>query len=153
MPDEFARALSHAYRLLSYRARSERELSSRLLKKGFGEAVVSAVMERLRGGGYVDDGAFARSLRRRAEEIKLLGSHGARQYLLRMGIPPEAVEEALADYDEAGPAALLLRRKRDAMKGLSPETAQRRLAGYLKRRGYSHETVMRTVKSRIGRNE
>lgn len=152
MPDELERALRYAYRLLSYRARSERELSSRLTTKGFGENVVSAAMERLRGKGYVDDGAFARSLRRRAEEIKLLGAYGARQYLLRMGVPAETAEETLADYDEAGPAALLLRRKQNAMKDLPPETAKRRLAGYLKRRGYSRATVIKAMQSRLGRN-
>ena len=54
-------ALESAVRLLSYRPRSERELSDRLGRKGFARPAIDAALERLRELGYVDDAAFARS--------------------------------------------------------------------------------------------
>jgi regulatory protein len=147
MSGEFGRALNHAYRLLGYRQRSERELSERLRKKGFGKKTVEEVLVRLRELGYVDDGEFARTLRRKAEGEKLLGAAGARRYLRRMGIPADTAGEALEGYDEAEAAGRLVRKKLGSMRGV-PETARkRRLAGYLKRRGYSTRTVLRALRA------
>ncbi len=149
MPEEERdRALAYAYRLLSYRQRSERELAMRLGKKGFGGETVKETVKRLRDSGYLDDGAFALTLRRRAEEEKLLGSAGAKGYLRRMGIPEDAAEEALAGYDEVVPARKLVRKKLGSMRGVPEAVASRRLAGCLKRRGYSTGTVMKSLRNK-----
>jgi regulatory protein len=142
---EVARAVQYAYKLLGYRQRSIRELGERLKIKGFGERSVCEAIERLRGLGYLDDSAFARSLRKKAEDVKLLGNTGARHYLRRMGIPGETVDDALEGYDEAVSARRLLNRKLSALKRLPDAVARRRLLGYLKRRGYSFDTVRRSL--------
>jgi regulatory protein len=145
MSEEGRKALRYAYRLLSYRGRSEMELAQRLERKGFGPASVHEAVVHLKEGGYLDDGALALSLRRRAEEVKLLGSTGARLYMRRMGIPREVAEVALAGYDEMASARRLIERKLPAMGG-GPGDAARRLAGLMRRRGYSAETVRRSLK-------
>jgi regulatory protein len=146
MSEEGRKALRYAYRLLSYRGRSELELAGRLQRKGFGPASVHEALGRLKEGGYLDDGALATSLRRKAEEVRMLGASGARLYMRQMGIPREVAEEALAGYDELASARRLIQRKMPAMGGRPEAVVRRRLAGLMRRRGYSAETVRRSLK-------
>ena len=151
--DEFQQALSYAFKLLSYRQRSEQELLRRLGMKGFGPEAAEAVMDKLRASGYIDDRATAGSLRLRAEEGKLLGLSGAKQYLMLMGISRVDTEEALEGYDEAASATRLAEKKMNALASFPPDTARQKLSGYLKRRGFSYETIRKTVEAFIDREE
>lgn len=136
-----AKAVQYACKLLGYRGRSVKELKDRLERKGFSAACAKEVLEHLRGLGFLDDAAFARSLRKNAEDVKLLGDFGARRYLKQMGISSDVADEALLGYDELAPARKLLQRKLRSLKDC-PEPVQRnRLLGYLRRRGYSSETI------------
>jgi regulatory protein len=105
MSVEGRQALSHACRLLSYRQRSERELETRLRKKGFGKGAVGEAIGNLKDGGYLDDRKYALDLRRMAEDVKLLGAYGARQFLTEKGVQAGTVEEALAGDDERAVAS------------------------------------------------
>jgi regulatory protein len=143
--EEFRRARGYAVKLLGYRQRSAEELLTRLLRKRYAKTTVEAVLGELTDLGYVDDRACASSLRRTAEEVKLLGRYGAYRYLRKMGIPEAAAEEALQGYDEPGVAQRLLSRKLPAQEGVSEVVTRRRLEGYLKRRGYSLDTMRKSV--------
>jgi regulatory protein len=149
MSEEAGRAFKYALKLLGYRGRSESELSMRLRQKGFGASVVTKTIDRLRQGGYVDDSALARSLRRRAEELKCLGSIGAKMYLRKMGIPKEIVEDALEGYDELSSAMRLLESRRRVTEGLPAKVVRRRLSDQLRRRGHSAWTARKALESFI----
>lgn len=151
MSEEAGKALKYAFKLLSYRGRSQSELSKRLRMKGFGPAAVESTVEHLKKCGYLDDNALASSLKRRAEEVKLLGQRGAMMYLREMGIPKDIVEDALRDYDELASAFRLVENRRRAMEGLPREVARRRLSDQLRRRGYSAGTVRKALKSLEGK--
>lgn len=146
MSVEAGRALSHACRLLSYRQRSERELETRLRKKGFGKGAVCEAIGSLKSGGYLDDLRYAMDLRRTAEDVKFLGAYGARRFLIERGIQAGTAEEALAGYDERAVAARLMEKKLVSMKALSRPARRRRLSGYMQRRGYSAETAARILR-------
>jgi regulatory protein len=146
MTGEADKALRYAYKLLSYRQRSIKELGDRLRRKGFSPACVRQALERLEGLGYLDDGALALSLKGKAGDVKLLGSAGARQYLMRMGIPRDTVEDALADYDELAGARRLVEKKMKTLKDYPRAVIRKRLLGYLKRRGYSGDTVRKSLR-------
>lgn len=145
MSDELKRAVRYSYRLLSYRDRSEAELKQRLGRKDFSPEVADIAVARLREAGYLDDSQMAANLVRRAGEVKHLGLHGARHYLVKMGIPREMAEEALSGYDEYQSARRLLENKLRFVGGLPPLVARRRLLGYLSRRGYSAEVVRKSL--------
>jgi regulatory protein len=53
------KAKEDAYRLLSFRARAEKEIADRLRQKGYEDDVITETLESLRGLGFVDDGQFA----------------------------------------------------------------------------------------------
>ncbi len=128
-----------ALRLLTGRALSERELSDRLLRRGFSPAAVRAEVERLRQAGLVDDlevarATCARGLRRGYGRQRLAA------LLARRGVGEEAARRALteiSDEEEEGALARALGRlgRRPAgSETLSPEP--RRVVRYLLARGF-----------------
>lgn len=138
-------AFRYALRLLSYRARSERELSERLSGKGYSDSAVNSAIERMHGFGYINDSALAESLSRRASEGKRLGIAGARRFLRQRGIPAAQVDGALAGYDEETPALQYARKCLPSLDGLPHDVVRRRLMGRLGRRGFGANTIRKTI--------
>jgi regulatory protein len=145
MSDEAGKALKYAFKLLGYRGRSEAELSRRLRLKGFDASAAAKTIDRLKQGGFLDDGALARSLRRKAEEVKCLGYFGARLYLMQMGIPKDDIADALEGYDEFSSATRLLESRRRVTEGLPVNVVRRRLSDQLRRRGHSAGTARKAL--------
>jgi SOS response regulatory protein OraA/RecX len=56
-------------------------------------------------------------------------------------------EEALAGYDEREGALKAAKKKLKALSGLSNNVRRRRLAGALRRRGFSAGTIMETLRA------
>lgn len=139
MPPATSSAFGYALKLLSYRGRSEKELSSRLRQKGYIEIDISACIDRLKSLGYLNDAALAESLKRRSADIKHFGRLGARNYLREMGIPRDIIDETMGEYDELSAAREFVRKKLKAVK--DPASAKRRIASALQRRGFSSGMV------------
>ena len=133
----------YAFRLLSYRGRSENELRDRLLKKGFPEKAVSQTLTYLKETGFIDDGALAMDLKRQAMEQKRLGYHAVRSLFQRRGISDDLAESTLI-YDEdvelASARSLLGKKRRSTGNDLTLKE-KRRLYNYLLRRGFSSSVI------------
>lgn len=101
--DEVKEAMEKAGKLLSVRARSERELSDRLLEAGFSAEVVAQTLTRLVELGLVDDLDFARQWVADRSARKKLGPRALSSELAAKGISREVIDQALADEgpDEA----------------------------------------------------
>ncbi|WDT82211.1 MAG: regulatory protein RecX [Candidatus Manganitrophus sp.] len=54
------RAKQSAYRLLSYRDRSVKEIETKLAEKGYSEEIIAEVIASLKEANYLDDDRFAR---------------------------------------------------------------------------------------------
>ena len=144
------KARQYAFKLLSYRGRSEKELGERLRKKGFTEPVVSSTIDYLKRVGLIDDRALAEVLKRKALTTKLLGHNGVRRFLLEKGIPRDIVDLELShnENEDIENARILVRKKFKNLKNCSSETAKRRLYNILFRRGYSFDTINKILKDK-----
>jgi regulatory protein len=151
--DEPHRARSRALRLLAARDRSSAEVRSRLQLSGFSPVTISATITWLAGLGYLDDARFAE--RYTAEKSMAgWGERRIRSELLRKGIDRAAVDVALASVagDEEGEDArmetlmTLVRRRFGRQWQGDREGAERRLAGFLARRGYDWDTVAKVAR-------
>ena len=141
--------LHYAYKLLSYRGRSEAEMVRRLKMKGFDEPSVRNAILQLKKGGFLDDTKLAASLRRYAEESKQLSIIGTRRFLLRRGVPAETINEVVGDIDELETARKLVEKKIASWRrqSLSREVSHldatliRKLYGILYRKGYPSDAI------------
>jgi regulatory protein len=144
-----------ALRLLAVRARSGEELRRRLLRAGYEREAVEAALQDLEAVGLIDDERFAGEVAAHGIRRRLAGDRAVLGSLRRAGIDPELAERAVLEAGGPGEddrAERLARMRAARLRGLDQETAYRRLAGFLQRRGY-HPGVVHAVCRRVLREE
>ncbi len=134
-------ALESAVRLLSYRARSERELGDRLARKGFARPAIDAALERLLELGYLDDAAFARLWTKNRQTTGPRSRRLLTVELRRQGVAQSAAEEATADVSDEEAAYDATRRRMKALRGLEYARFRERLGSFLTRRGFGYDVA------------
>lgn len=148
MTDSQNDAKKYALKLLAYRGRSESEVRERLARKGFSGEAISPTLDYLKRAGYLDDRLLAENLKRRALEEKRLGFQGAKDFMLKRGLPAHVVESTL-DYDEDRElrnAEKLVDKKFGCMGNYVGKSGKRRLWYFLARRGFSSGIIRKTLK-------
>ncbi len=146
-----AGAKDRALRLLGVRSRSREELRRRLSRAGFPEDEITGALQDLERAGLVDDERFAEEVVRWRLSRQGYGRRAALDTLRRAGVERSIAEGALAGagwVDEEARAEEVGRARLARLEGLPPETARRRLMGFLLRRGFDPE-VARTVCARL----
>jgi regulatory protein len=175
--EELQRVYESAMRFLSYRPRSVREVEMRLRKKAYGPEQIATVVDRLRKRGYLDDLEFARFWVSNRQSFSPRGPRLLRSELRQKGVSQDVVDAVLQEQSEAQAEAvqeaeevaaawgqtasdeptpgtdlanaLTLATKKWRIYGtLDPQTARRRLTGFLMRRGYNYDiadTVLRRL--------
>jgi regulatory protein len=93
-----------------------------------GEAVITAVVARLKEYGYLNDAAFAETYARLRQENEKLGQRSVRQKLAQKGVAAEVVNEAVearySNTDEEALARKHLEQKRIRKPENEKETAR-----------------------------
>jgi len=141
-------ALKHAFRLLGYRDRSEKEMFEKLMQKGFSAEVAGNAVAYFKERDFINDRRFAGILKKDAVERKYLGRRGTRAYMINKGISGDIADEILGDEDNyLDTARNFVEKKLKGLKKCDEETIRRRLWGMLARRGFSYGTINRTLKS------
>jgi regulatory protein len=149
------RARERALRYLGVRDRSRREVEVRLRQVGFDPAVVADTVAWLAGLEYLNDRRFATAY---AAEKRRTGwaARRIRTELTGKGVERSVIEEVLQLQEEVGSAGaeeaeyaleLTVRKRFASQFALDPETAERRLAGFLARRGYDWDTIGRMART------
>lgn len=146
--DDRARAENVSMHALTRRGQSRRELERTLRARDLPEDVIDHEIQRLEGVGLIDDIALAQNLVGVLQERKGLGRTGIAAELTRRLLSPAAIEYALElvdTSDELARARELAVKRAGQLTSYDRETAQRRLSGFLARRGYSGSTVRAAV--------
>lgn len=138
LEDDVAEALAFVRRSTSLAPQSEGRVRTKLAERGWADAVVDATLERARRERLVDDPAMAAAL---VAERRAKGHAPARirRDLRERGFEDAVVTVALggAETEDAEAAAFAVARDKAAgLTGLTAETAFRRVAGHVARRGY-----------------
>jgi len=146
---EKQQAYLYAIRLLSSRLRSEQELKSRLLQKGYDPSVSGQTVERLKREQYLDDGMFAEQLTQQRIRSQKKGRNWVRQELQHKGIAPEQISQAMEQIDEGleyRTAYSLIYKKYLGTFETDKLQARRKAMGFLMRRGYSARLVNQVIR-------
>ncbi len=145
-PLQKARAISLNY--LSMRARSVYEVKQKLKLKEFTDEVIEEVIADLQRLNLLDDHAFAR----RWIEARMERAAGARKFALdlrRKGVDAAIIDEVLAEFkaqlNSPDRALDLLRKQAWRYRGLQREKAQRRMLGFLARRGCDPQAARKAI--------
>ena len=141
--DQREKAKEIAFRYLSYRPRTVKEVVDKLRGKRIPPEIIEPVIEDLKRLKLLDDRSFARSW----IGERLANRPGGRRLLQRelrlKGVAPELIEEAIDELypQEVEVAKELLRKRMSRFKGLNPKKLRARAWGLLLRRGFSSQTA------------
>ena len=137
-----------AMRMLARRALSSRELSDKLQERGHAERDIAEIIDNFIESHYLDDTALARTICEKLRSTKRASIGHLRRELLKRGIPATSIEQVLSEIDDEEEDQLLWEVARDRARRLTSldrVTAERRLFGFLARRGWSGSNVRRVT--------
>jgi regulatory protein len=148
------RAENVSLHALSRRGVSSAEMASLLEARDLDPEVVADEVSRLEGVGLLNDRELAENLLETKQGRKGLGRGAVTSELRSRGIDASVIEDALAETDDADEQARAdewAEKRAGSLRGLDRATAERRLNGYLMRRGYRSDTIRRAVEKALPR--
>lgn len=140
------KAYNRAIRFLSFRPRSQAEMERYLRDKEYAEEIVADTVKRLLDQHYLDDEAFARFWVDNRERFRPRGQRALRYELRQKGIADGVIDTVLADVAEVDLAWSVIEGKLHHWQNLTKESLQKKVMGFLSRRGFSYEIAHQTFK-------
>ena len=144
LESEKATALDKALTHITASMKTEREIRTYLRKKGYLDDVCDYVVEKMKGYGFLDDGAYS---------VAYVGSVGKRKgrrliaaELKRKGVSDEEIEGALQTLTGEVESATAILNKYLRGKELDKKTMQKAYA-YLIGKGFDYETAREALRS------
>jgi regulatory protein len=159
MPDSVAaddaRSVARAIvlRQLSASSKTRSELESALRRRGVPAEAASDVLDRFTELGLVDDSAYAQAWVRSRHDRKGHGPRLLRAQLVRRGVAPDVIEDALAALtrdDDRDAVIRLVRARLPRTEGLDPRVRRQRLLAFVMRRGHDYPVAAEVVDEVLG---
>ena len=149
---EIEEAKEAAFRFLSYRSRSVLEVKRKLQEKGFSPHTIAATLYRLLELGYLNDQEYAVTVARSSIENKQWGPMRIHDALVKRGIARDIIDRTLAELMQEYDVFQVARRAFDSRFALdshqlAEEKTRRKVVDYLKRKGFSWNTIYSVIKS------
>ena len=138
---------------ISAQARTRKELADKMAAKGVPADVATGLLDRFTEVGLIDDAAFATQWVESRQRTRGLAPRALAQELRRKGIADEEAKAALEqinDDDQRCAARSLVDKKLRTLRNVDRDTATRRLAGLLARKGYSSGLAYSVVREALG---
>lgn len=146
--DLVRQAISAALNFLAYRPRAEGEIRTRLRQRGFPDTAIADTIAKLRDWRYVDDQDFAERwignrLEQRPRSARMIAME-----LRGKGVDAGTVAEAVdrAGIDERTDALRIATERWGRLADLDAPVRQRRITGFLSRRGYGFDVIRDVLK-------
>jgi len=159
MPKKLLKSLEegkeYAFRLLGIRDYSRHEMRQKLTGRGLGEGDAEEILKKLEARGLVNDDRYARRLAVYYIRERLWGPQRVIQKLRQKGIAWELAQEVTGQAEENGSSRerlkkiLNLKLKGQGRGEMSPPE-KRRLANYLRQRGFLWEDIMEALREAGG---
>ncbi len=143
------KARSRVLRLLTYRARSAKEVNDYLERKGYGAKIADAVIKEMEHYGYINDYRFA------ADFISYRKMNGQGVKKIRFELQVKGIEKQLVDElvsekfdpdDDLRRIKELLAKREPCNNNNIDQRWLNRQAGFLTRRGFQDNLIFKALK-------
>lgn len=141
-----------AIKLLARKAMSSGELRRALVDAEFSSGEVEEAVAECESSLYLDDAGLAASVTHKLRDSKGASQTVIRRKLRERLLPDSAIDAAIAELDSGEEYALLTQTAIDRARrldGLDRQTAERRLLGFLARRGWTGERATRAAREAL----
>ena len=149
--DEFDKAKQAAVNLLSFRPRSIKEVSNRLVHKGWNKDLADRVTGELVDKGYLNDEEFAAIFARDRAKNKCLGPVALKSELIKTGVAQKIIEQTIEAVYSKYPADELIQRliKKRGIDLDVPlvKKEKQRFINLLKRKGFTWDQMESVVRN------
>lgn len=146
---ELKKARFYALKVFNLRPRSTEELREKLLGRGFAQDVISAVVDEFSKKGLLNDSKFSKLWVESRMASNPKGAFLLKRELKEKGVKDEIIDrvikESAGGHSEYEVVKTLAESRMAALKDLDATAVKRRLFGYLRRRGFTVETIMRVM--------
>jgi regulatory protein len=140
-------AKDDAFYLLSFRERSQYELTMRLVKKGYSKDIINFVIEHLKELDYLNDERFVEKWVKDRIKFNPRGSLLIKMELKEKGISDKVIERVLNRFvDDKLEQEMAEKLARKWLKG-KKDFSHYKLKRYLKSRGFSIDIINRVYNS------
>ncbi|OGX54682.1 MAG: hypothetical protein A2267_09515 [Omnitrophica WOR_2 bacterium RIFOXYA12_FULL_38_10] len=146
---ELFKAKNTVYQLLNLRERSEKEIRDKLKTKGVSDSTAEACIKYFKDLALINDRQFTKKW----INYRLNKPFGISRIIMELkqkGIKADIIEEELTEsqksFDELSTVIELAQRRLQKYKNIDDQKAQQRLYGYLTRRGFSGNSIRKTLK-------
>ncbi len=148
--ERFRKAKMIVFRLLKFRLRSEKELQRRLKEKKLPSSIIKQTIRHFKDCELIDDHTFAQQwISSRLK--KPFGINRIRLELREKGVDRDLIEETLSEatsnYEELEIVTELARHRTSKYKSNDSEKTKQRIYGYLLRRGFSLNNIIKAIKT------
>jgi len=146
-PINYERAKWLALYYLGIKARTEAEIRKKLKEKGASEEICDKTVDFLKEYGYINDEEYTRMYIKDACNLKKHGMRRIKNDLRMRGINEHIIDNAMQDLelDFEDPLRELTAKKAKGLD-LSDPKHKNRLIGFLQRRGYGINDILRAVR-------
>lgn len=129
--------------------RSKHQLGQLLERKGVPQNISAQLLDRFEEVGLIDDAAYARAFAHDRRQSRGLSKSALKRELTQAGVSVELISDAVEDIaaeDEVELAVSLVRRRWSSVANLEWQARQRRLMGFLARRGFGSSTITSAIR-------
>jgi regulatory protein len=143
---------SAAYRAVSYRPLTAKELRAKLQKrKDADNEMIESIIQELVKDRYIDETLIAEDVVRRGKEVNLLARRLLQRDLLHRGISQDIINDVLDEQypetDEYLVARTLALKKLSTLKGVSANKRFNRIGGALGRKGFPSYIIAEVLRN------
>lgn len=148
--EEQSKANNYALNLLSYRARSEKEIRDKLRRKGYEDNYIENTIEFLYRYNYINDLEFGMLFAKDRQNFKKAGKRVIMNELYQKGVDKEVIsqiiDEIIDPNEELQRALELAEKKAVSYKNDDRNAKYRKLSAFLARKGYSFDIISKVLK-------
>jgi regulatory protein len=146
-PESRDLAFNYSLKYLSFRGRSVKEVSEYLADKNFSQDVINSVLKRLLELKFLNDEDFGKLWIESRQKHKGKSKFVLRNELKNKGLSDEVINPLLREaHDDFETAKSLFEKKKKTLRGLTKEDFRKKMSGFLGRRGFSYEIIMKLLK-------
>jgi regulatory protein len=148
--EHYENYLNLAYRYLTIRNRSEKEIREYLTRKKASVEIIENVITSLKEKKFLNDEAFARAWVLNRARLKPKGQVLLKFELKQKGITEDIIKKVLSEVqeeipDEVEQAKSLIAKKMERLKGATRREIYHKIGGFLSRRGYNWDVVKKAI--------
>lgn len=158
--DKFEKAKLVAYRFLSYRPRSKKEIENKLIEKKISRNTITNILDFLEENNYINDKNFSINWIKYRLENKPMGRAFLEYELRKKGVSRELISESLnkvfgEEFNENDIAIKVAQKKLISLRKNKADNhiLKRRLFNYLHRKGFSLDTIEQVIPDILTENK